>query len=300
MMKVKDVCCIIVTYNIGRDFYKCFNSIYEQVEKVVIVDNGSDEETIGVLNDIEKENDDVIVIYNKDNLGIATALNQGIKYAIENNYQWILTMDNDSESTKNMVQVMMKVYESLELEDKESVVSIFPSYIEKGYGQYENIKYSDLTNLKYEFIEAEITSGNLVKTKVFKELGLLEDKLFIDLVDVEICLRILKNKFKMIKCEGGILLHSLGNSTKRRVLTKEVAVTNHSTLRRYYITRNRFEIWKMYKELDCKYLKNSKKDFIKEAATIILFEKNKIEKVKAMVQGINDYRKNKFGKKTQV
>lgn len=299
-MKVKDVCCIIVTYNIGKDFYKCLNSIYDQVEKIVIVDNGSDEETIEVLNDIEKENNDILVIYNRENLGIATALNQGIKYAIENNYQWILTMDNDSESTNNMVQVMMKVYESLELKEKENVVSIFPSYVEKGYGQYEDIKDSDLTNLNYEFVEAEITSGNLVKTKVFKELGLLEDKLFIDLVDVEICLRILKNNFKMIKCEGGILLHSLGNSTKRKILTKEVAVTNHSALRRYYITRNRLEIWNIYKGLDCKYMKNSKKDFIKETATIILFEKDKGAKIKAMMQGINDYRKNKFGKKTQV
>ncbi|MGL5354437.1 MAG: glycosyltransferase [Clostridium sp.] len=296
-METNNVCCIIVTYNIGSDLYKCFNSIYNQVDKVVIVDNGSDKKTIEVLNEIEKDYKDTTIVYNKDNLGIATALNQGIEYAISNNYEWVLTMDNDSEATVNMVSAMKSVYESIDANEQENVVSIFPTHIEKGYEKYEDIKESDLNNLGFDFVEAEITSGNMVKTKVFKDLGLLEDRLFIDLVDVEICLRLLKNNFKMIKVKGATLLHSLGNSTKRKILNKEVAVTNHSALRRYYITRNRFEIWKMYKGLDCKYLKNSKKDFIKETITVVLFEKDKIEKVKAILLGTKHYRNNIFGKK---
>ncbi|MBB6713519.1 glycosyltransferase [Clostridium gasigenes] len=296
-MKIKNVCCIIVTYNIGISFYKCFNSIYNQVDKVIVVDNGSDKNTIKVLNEIEKEYKDITIVYNKENQGIATALNQGIQYAISNNYEWVLTMDNDSEATNNMVNTMKNVYESINLKEREDIISIFPSYIEKGYEQYENIKESDSNNFEFDFVEAEITSGNMVKTNVFKDLGLLEEKLFIDLVDVEICLRLLKNNLKMIKVKGAILLHSLGNSTKRKILTKEVAVTNHSALRRYYITRNRLEIWKMYKGLECQYLRNSKKDFIKEALTLLLFEKDKISKFKAIRQGVKDYRNNIFGKK---
>lgn len=295
-MNVKNVCCIIVTYNIGIDFYKCFNTVYNQVEKVIIVDNGSEKETVDVLNEIQKQYSTVEIVYNKRNEGIATALNTGIEYAIENNYEWVLTMDNDSEATNNMLSSMKTVYESIDLKERKDIVSIFPSHVEKGYGKYENIKESDLNNLKFDFIEAEITSGNLVKTEVFKALGLLEDRLFIDLVDVEICLRLLKNNLRMIKVEGAVLLHSLGNSTKRKILTKEVAVTNHSALRRYYITRNRLEIWKMYKGLDCQYLKNSRKDFIKEAVTLVLFEKEKVAKIKAIRDGIRDYRKNIFGK----
>lgn len=296
-MKINNVCCIIVTYNIGKELYKCFDSIYNQVDKVVIVDNGSDNITIGVLNEIEAKNKDVTIIYNVNNEGIATALNKGIEYAMKNNYEWVLTMDNDSEATHNMVNTIKKVYESIDLQERKNIMSIFPSYIEKGYDHYQNIKESDINNLYYDYIEAEITSGNMIKTSVFKELGLLEDKLFIDLVDVEICLRLLKNNIKMIKLKGAILLHSLGNSSKRKILTKEVVVTNHSSLRRYYITRNRLEIWKMYKGLECDYLKNSKKDFIKELFTVILFEKDKIPKMKAIINGIEDYKNNIFGKK---
>ena len=51
-MEQNSVCGIIVTYNIGNNLYKCFNSIEGQVEKLVIVDNGSNKETIDVLKEI--------------------------------------------------------------------------------------------------------------------------------------------------------------------------------------------------------------------------------------------------------
>ena len=60
------VCCIVVTYNIGYSFYKCFNSIINQVDKVVIVDNGSGDETQKVLKDLQKNNK-THIIYNNEN-----------------------------------------------------------------------------------------------------------------------------------------------------------------------------------------------------------------------------------------
>ncbi len=59
------------------------------------MDNGSDKEPVAVLKFLnDKLNVDII--YNDENLGIATALNIGIKYAEKSNCKWILTMDNDS------------------------------------------------------------------------------------------------------------------------------------------------------------------------------------------------------------
>lgn len=107
------VCCVIVTYNIGERFYNCFNAIYNQVEKVIIVDNGSTEETLKVLKELES-NTTATIIYNSENLGIAAALNKGVKFAEKNNYKWILTMDNDSISTEFMVEGMLNTYNSIE------------------------------------------------------------------------------------------------------------------------------------------------------------------------------------------
>ena len=92
-MKQNSVCGIIVTYNIGNDFYKCFNSVRDQVEKVIIVDNGSDEDTTSVLKNIKKNNNHVEVIYNKENLGIGHALNQGVELALENKARRVISLN---------------------------------------------------------------------------------------------------------------------------------------------------------------------------------------------------------------
>ena len=165
-MKQNSVCGIIVTYNIGNDFYKCFNSVRDQVEKVIIVDNGSDEDTTSVLKNIKKNNNHVEVIYNKENLGIGHALNQGVELALENNFEWILTMDNDSEATNSMVDIMINTYNKAISECKTNVVSIFPRYIEKGFYDSNLNEKSESRLNEYEGVECEITSGNLLKADI--------------------------------------------------------------------------------------------------------------------------------------
>ena len=44
------------------------------------------------------------IILNKENLGIATALNIGVRKALENGYEWILTMDQDPEVDYNGIR----------------------------------------------------------------------------------------------------------------------------------------------------------------------------------------------------
>lgn len=126
------ICAVIVTYNCLDKFYECFNSVYEKVEKVVIVDNGSNKETLEIIKDIERKYD-IQLILNNENLGIATALNKGVSYAINNQYDWILTLDHDSKVTENMLFNMLKAYDSLNENEKSKVMSIAPKYIEEDF-----------------------------------------------------------------------------------------------------------------------------------------------------------------------
>ncbi len=291
---INNICCIIVTYNIGRSFYKCFYSVYDQVDKVVIIDNGSDKETIEVLKELEKKFD-IRVIFNYQNEGIAYALNQGVRYALKKKYKWVLTMDNDSEATENMVKSMLKCYNSLNEIEKQNTVSLFPSNTEKGLIKNTDRIKSTLTNFSCKNVYTDIASGNLVKTDVFNNVGLFEDKLFIDYVDHEFCYRLVVNGYKLLKIDNAILLHSLGNTQIRKFFKKNVPVTNHSALRQYYKTRNRFYTWKQFEQLK-NVQKNDKINFVKENIKIILFESDKIEKFNMILKGYKDYKRNKFGK----
>ncbi|HAT4202276.1 TPA: glycosyltransferase family 2 protein [Clostridium perfringens] len=286
------VCCVVVTYNIGKKFYECFDSVINQVEFVVIVDNGSDKETINVLKGLESQSN-VKVIYNFENLGIATALNKGVKYAIKNKYEWILTMDNDSRATTNMVSSMLEWYK--ELGNKNNVVSIFPEYIEKYSIKDKENCFSKLCDYKFQYISFDNTSGNLVKSSVFEKIGLFREDFFIDSVDHDFCLRIKKNNYKLAKIKGVKLLHSLGNTKTINLLGKRVNCSNHSALRRYYITRNRCIMRKLYK-YDKEYIKYDRKTFLNENIKILLFEKDKLNKIKMSLRGYKDYRRKRLGK----
>ena len=287
-----NVCGVIVTYNIGLKFYECFNAIINQVEKIVIVDNGSNEETLNVLKDIKREYD-IVIIYNNVNMGIANALNLGVKYALDNKYEWLLTMDNDSKATENMVQVMLNCYETCFKSDK-NVVGMFPGYIEKITIQDKEMCISTLGNYSYNEIGFDNTSGNLVKLDIFKNVGYFKEELFIDSVDHDFCMRVKEAGKKMIKVKNAKLLHNLGNMKVYNIFGIKINCSNHSALRRYYVTRNRCYMRKRYKN-DKEYMKYDRKTFINENLKIILFEEDKINKIRMSIKGYKDFKKNKFG-----
>lgn len=288
-----NVCGVIVTYNIGIKFYECFNAIINQVEKVVIVDNGSNEETLNVLKDIKKKYD-VVIIYNNENMGIAKALNLGVKYALDTKFKWILTMDNDSKATENMVKVMLSCYETCFKSDKD-VVGMFPEYIDISTIKDKKVYKSTLGNYSYNEIGFDNTSGNLVKSDVFRKIGYFKEELFIDSVDHDFCIRVKEAGGRMMKINNAKLLHNLGNTKVYNFLGVKINCSNHSALRRYYVTRNRCYMRSRYKN-DKEYMKYDRKTFINENLKIILFEKDKINKMRMSIKGYKDFKNNKFGK----
>lgn len=288
---MNSVVAIIITYNVGNDFKERVNKLKGKVDEIVVVDNGSKEETITMLNELK---DDLTAIYLKSNKGIAFALNEGIKYSIKKGYKWILTLDHDSFVTDNMIQNMLICYEGLTDEIKEKVAMLVPIHIEeKSYNESE-FKGNNIN--KYTEVLTEITSGALTKSCIYKNIGMYDEKLFIDLVDHDYCLELNKKGFKTIQVNSAILIHNLGESTRKNILGLTITPTNHSPLRRYYMTRNRMYMWKKYKDIFPKWVLSDKRKFITENLKIILFEENKIEKFKYIKRGIMDYKNNIFGK----
>lgn len=291
MYNKSDVCAVIVSYNIGTDLLKCFNSIYNQVNEVVIVDNGSNMETISVLNGLEQL-PNVKIFYNKENRGIAVALNQGVRYAINKGYDWVLTLDHDSKATPEMIERMLGAYNNLNDSEKNDTFIIVPRHVEERF--HKNI--NTYNQLKNNFVITEITSGNLVKTATYREIGFYEEKLFIDYVDHEFCLRLKKYNKKILYVPNAILLHNLGITQTGNFLNRKVAYTNHSSLRRYYITRNRMYVWAKYLAIAPKWVIKNMIAFFKEIIKIILYENDKKRKFKMILKGINDAVKGNFGR----
>ena len=290
---MNSVAAVIITYNVENDFKQRINRLKGKVDEIIVVDNGSKAETINMLNELEKE---VTVIYLEDNKGIASALKKGIKYSIEMGYNWILTLDHDSIITDNMIKNMLTCYEGLNNELKEKVAMLVPVHVEeKEYQNGSNINEEKASNSYIEVL-TEITSGALTKAEIYKNVGMYDEKLFIDLVDHDYCLSLNKKGFKIIQVNNATLIHNLGESVRKSILGLKMIPTNHSPLRRYYMSRNRHYIWDKYKEDFPSWVLTDKRRFITENLKIVLFEDNKIEKFKYIKRGIKDYRSNIFGK----
>lgn len=273
-----NVCAIIVSYNGGDVISNAVMSLIDQVADIVIVDNGSNIETLVALRKLESNA--IKVIFNVKNTGVAYALNQGVVYALTHQYDWVLTMDQDSTAEPAMVKKLLDCASCFDAQSNS--VSFSPVIV---YGS--NIHS---VNSKLNFVEryTVITSGNLLKTDIFKHIGLFEEKLFIDSVDFEFCLRIKKHGFKIMRCNNALLNHSLGSIDYFKIFKLKIPFTLHSPFRKYYIMRNHIYITKKYFLQFPIYCLWKQIAMIRLILQILFFEKNKFSSLKYIVRGFYD------------
>ncbi|MCI9303184.1 glycosyltransferase family 2 protein [Clostridium sp.] len=289
---MNSVAAVIITYNVENDFKKRINKLKGKVDEIIVVDNGSKDKTISMLKELERE---TTIIYLEENKGIAYALNKGINYSIKKGYNWILTLDHDSIITDDMIKNMLNCYESFDEDFKEKVAMLVPIHVEEKEYKSNASSITQVSSVSYREVLTEITSGALTKAEIYKNIGMYDERLFIDLVDHDYCLYLNKKGFKIIQVKSAILIHNLGESVKKSLLGLKMTPTNHSPLRRYYMSRNRHYIWDKYKNDFPKWVLKDKRRFITENLKIILFEDSKIEKFKYIRNGIKDYKNNVFG-----
>lgn len=277
------VCACIITYNIDEKINEVVNSIIEQVEYVVIVDNASKGKTIKILNNINK-NDKVNVIFNKTNNGIAKAINQGIEVAKNKKMDWVITLDHDSICNDGMIESMLKINKIYPSKDKIAILA--PQVFEMHKKDFISNK-----NNKSDYIEVKecIQSGALFNISAFENIGYFDENLFIYHVDFDFCERALKKGYKIIQCNNTILYHEEGYKIEKRFLGKKTFYNNYSSFAIYYITRNTIYMAQTYSVF---YLKRIVKDFI----YILLYDNQKKERLSYWKKGLLDGILKKYGK----
>jgi len=291
------VCAIIVTYNIGRAVAGCFDSIKEQVEEVVVVDNGSSSETLSVLGDIEKNNSNVRIFYNRQNVGIAAAFNIGVCYARGRKYKWVLLLDHDSEATPAMVDKLLEAYRLLSEKSVGDIAIVAANTFDKNAQRY--IVRQSLFGDGREIAEVEnaISAGSLINIDVFENVGLFNEVLFAYYVDDDFCLKCRWKKWKIFICKQAVLLHEEGRKEVRKFFGKEFVFRNYDFRASYYISRNGIymlkNFFKSYRYGSClKVIERQFSDMFK----VILFDKTKGRMIRFMLRGVWDGIINRYGK----
>jgi rhamnosyltransferase len=289
-MTAQTVCAVMVTYNPAPAFIDNVAAIAAQVGRVVIVDNGSSDEAEQHLQELERH-PGCKVIRNHQNLGIAAGLNLGVQYAMEAGFDWVCTFDQDSQICDGFISKMLKAYEQAPHPDKVAVLA--PSYVDRESGVGVRLKRA-----RNGEILTSMTSGSMMPSDAIQKLGLFDESLYIDAVDIEFCLRA-RRKGMVIVQSPAVLLHSLGRTKYYRLFGLRFGVTNHSAARRYYMTRNRLRLLIRY-AADWRWTWRESTTMLLDAVKIVLAERNKWRKFRAMGSGTMDALSGKLGKRIEL
>lgn len=261
----------IITYNpdssrFKENFMSIINNKY--VSEVIIVDNCSS--NIHDIESITQAYKNTSIIHNLRNEGIAKALNQICKHSIEKGYKWVVTLDQDSIISNNLLEIY-----STHTEDTNNGIICC---------RIEEIHYGTMYKSKThgeDYISQCITSGNMINLKALEDIGFFDESLFIDGVDFDICIRMSKFGYRILRLNEAYISHEIGHSRKVSLFGKTAMVLNHSETRLYYIARNY-----IYIGLEYHCLQKWLGEVLKRILLVLLYENGKFKKISYMFRGI--------------
>lgn len=235
-MDVNNICGGIVTYNPdAKLFNKVIAALTKQVNKVYIWDNGSGNYAF-IKGICDKYG--ITLLSNQKNEGIAYALNQLCDKAIEDGFNWILTLDHDTIISSNYIT-------QIDLNLPQRIGILCPSV------EYVGVKLKkDIAKTRYEEVEACMTSGSVMCLSAWSLAGKFNNWLFIDSVDNDICYKLRQNGFSIIRDNHLKIIHNLGKPINRKKFFYNFIDFQYSPFRIYYIVRNRIYITKKYWRLN--------------------------------------------------
>lgn len=244
---------VIVNYN-GLDYtLDCLASLRQaklgknQLE-IVIVENGSTDGSLEALSSLK----DIHLVTSFENLGFSGGANLGINFALKRNCDYIIILNNDTIVHK---LALLKLLAATKVGDIISPKIYFAPGFEFHKERYKKsergrviwyaggkIDWANIIGTHQGVDEVDIGQFNrrhqidlatgacmLVKRQVFDKIGLLDEKYFLYLEDMDFCQRAKYANFKLLFEPKSIIWHKNAGSTGG----------SGSRLQDYYITRNR-------------------------------------------------------------
>ena len=254
------------------------------LKQLYVYDN-SESKTPGLEEALLKINPSIQYHYFNSNEGIAKRLNQAMDQAALNQYDFLLTMDQDS---------------SFKDGDFDKYKLSIQSSGDSNVAQFGVNCQPDFTLPKDEPEEALtlITSGSILNVSLAKHVGSFNEDLFIDFVDAEFSYRVIQNGYTNLMFSNIVLNHALGTLVEGRGLGnfKKSMRIIHAPTRVFYIVRNG-----LYLLFKAKGLTSSmKKDVIRCIKIIkndLIYNPELLAVYKNLFSGISAFLMNRMGKK---
>jgi rhamnosyltransferase len=280
---------VIVTYHPGATILRNISNVLDQVQALVVVDNGSTAEERHPLRNAS-EMLGFHLIENADNLGVAEALNQGLLWAKGEGYAWVILFDQDSTLSDDFVDQMFAAWEAHP--QRERVASVHPRYVDPVTGIEPAVRRA-----KDGGPVVSLTSGALMPMWIFDKIEGFASEYFVDWVDFEYCFRIRAAGY-VIADSRAVLLHAAGRPDGQLALWgRSFRPTHHSAMRRYYISRNRIAVFRKYLPIFPRWILQFMYDSLRETIKCFVGETHRRSKLRCLLLGTWDGLLGRMGKR---
>ncbi|MDO8573289.1 MAG: glycosyltransferase family 2 protein [Candidatus Daviesbacteria bacterium] len=210
---MKKVSVIIPNWN-GKELLKdCLDSLENQPAEIILVDNGSTDDSIDFL---KKNYPKVRLVKLKNNFGFARAINEGVKIS---NTEYVILLNNDTESDKDFVKSLItcadshpevisvnprllnfydkKIIDGVGIEINEVGQARSIGWQEKDHGQFD----------KEEYIFGATGGASLFRREDFIKVGGFDEGYFMYSEEVDFAFRAQFLGYKSIFCPMAIVYH---------------------------------------------------------------------------------------------
>ncbi|MGM0452720.1 MAG: glycosyltransferase [Thermodesulfobacteriota bacterium] len=285
------VCAAMVTYNPDLQVADRIACWRRQVSVFCVIDNGSGRARLNPLRDLAAKGW-IVLIENRQNLGIAAALNQAIDFAKHQTAGWLLTVDQDSEPiTPEYVGHLFAALASCCFAEKVAIVG--GRAVEPTVLRSKNKAPADFPLWRTENIV--ITSGSLYRLDILDRLGGFRTDLFIDGVDTEYCLRLHLCGLRVIVSDRAGFYHRYGEPRVDGFGPFRVVRHLYPPTRNYYRFRNNILLAIQWRRQEPAWAIRRLVRLVRLVINIIVFHERKSANLRMARRGIWDGLRGKTG-----
>jgi rhamnosyltransferase len=287
-MSQYSICAVVITFHPAAAVLQNLSKLRSQVDHLLVVDNGSSSETLAPFRALAKEGV-ITLIENRANLGIAAALNVGVRWAKSYGFEYVALFDQDSTVTEEFIAAMLAEYTAHPR--REWVALVTPTQLDRNTGL---VRWHACAKDGGPLVA--ITSGSLMPMSIFDRCGWFEEQLIIDGVDHEYCFRARSQGYTLAECRNALLIVAVGSIRSHQILGLTIMAKHYSAKRRYYITRNRLVLVGRFWKQQPAWCYRALRDVVHDAVKVAFCEEQRSSKLAHTARGIMDGLSGRMGK----
>lgn len=238
---------VILTWNSEKVVERCLKSIFSMhniYSEVVVIDNGSTDNTKKIISSMSSDNNNsIMLICNSENLGTTLTRNVGLKFLQDKGVDFYCILDSDTEINEIAI---LKLAKEMNLHSEYGIIGpkmvtstgivqmsarAFPTLIEKifkgmpipllqRYG--EKLEKQNVSNSNDESYPVDylMSACWLIRPDALDKVGYLDEKIFYAPEDAEYCIRMWKSGYKVAFCPKAQIIHEWQRLSKRKLISK--------------------------------------------------------------------------------